>query len=333
MGVIAAVRVTESEMFIKFAGGSKITMALRDLGGTGVAQFGENEPCANQGVTPNKGAKFLLEVFSTVVPETDPAELFFANRDPFVDVDPDPNLTPLKAWGIAFAYVVSSRVMNGTFSQVITTFEEKLLDKDDKIRGQWEPEPHHALGTEKPTSLPRFDINLVYPAQWRLRENQQSKFTAMVMFDLPLMYERTSRPQKKGQEFLATVGGIRVHEGDKEIRKLEFATYARVDTDDDGSSDRFVYRMDIGAEYLQVIGEKASKGTISITKKLAVKNDATTELPSRCRVTKFPAGADDDFSGLKPFEDAAKNDNIKIGEPSTWSGWNGKDVRRVPNKK
>jgi hypothetical protein len=264
------------------------------------------------------------------MPQSTPSDPEFTQQDPFVNAEGG---APGRWWGPVFAYVVSSRQMNGLFSQVLTDWDEEIVDKNGALLARWKAKPHaqyvdaNTKQLVTPTRMPRFDPERVYTFQFRIRDRRvaDSKYTGMFLMDLPVSYERTeagTHPKDKHR-----IWDQVLHEGDVFTRKIEFSTYPIVDCDADladNKAERFVYRTDIGFELEENIGKLSSKGSVLITEKLKNPFDPGSTLPSRIRITKFPiAGAP---LGLLPYEEAEMNDP----GPDGWKPTDGTMERVFP---
>lgn len=265
LGPVTVRRDGPNGLTVRFGTQQEIPVPLRD---SKPFEVPSGEKFDNQGDKITGPVPLLCEAFYALVPQVNPQEKEFKNRDPHsVSFSPEPNVhTTRRFWSPVFVYVVSARQMNGEFVQLYDKWEIEVRDKNDVLRERWEP---------KKTSgdrLPRFDGTEVYGAanpkkegQWRIAPGLGAKYKAMMMFDIPFWDELVSDPKVGPAKVFPT--GVDVATGDKAIRRVEFLTYARVDTNNDDTADKYIYRIAFGAEWVVKIGAAASTADLKVTAK------------------------------------------------------------------
>ncbi|MBI2899265.1 MAG: hypothetical protein HYY17_03715 [Planctomycetes bacterium] len=276
---------------LHFADQPPIELVLRDSSTASVAAGVHYD---NQGTDVIGPFNFLCEAFYALIPYSDKKEKEYAGREPY---SAPTNRGMFRFWSPAFVYVVSTRQMNGLFSQVLTQWELEIRDKNNALRERWEP--RKTVGER----LPRYDGNEVYPLQWRIKKFEaNAKVTAMMMFDLPMQPEVVALG--KGPITRVLPSSVDLNVDDTVTTKVEFATYARVDSDKDDAADKTIFRMDFGFELVVAAGQVSSAASIKVTGKTV--GDPPVAIPSRVKITPFPAAGED--AGLGPAEEAEKND-------------------------
>lgn len=269
---VKLIRRTGGNDFVEFVFDSGIIRKLPRVAGP--IETTEHD-CLPVKEEPATTIKFIGEAFTRLLPPDE-------EEAPDEDVADAPPFERGRAgWFKPACFVVGGRFyQSGSFSQVITEYEEKVTNPDKKTGIKWTPRARIQTGKHATGALPRFDSRSPAEAQVRLhQEDDVTRQTGSVFWDIPGIWKFETNE----------LNGERLTPGQVFSFHVRFEAYAFENCDlADFIPDLPTHRFDWGIDVEVSVKEKPTDNTGSI--KLS---------PQATIIPDPDAGADSSFGKAK----------------------------------